>query len=398
MTQVNKFYIASFLKNQIYFVPIIVLFFQDLGLDYSQIFWIFTIGAVFSFIIEIPTGVMADVYGNRKSIIFSKFLIFIAFIMFGLAGNFIGLLIANLIYELGKSFRSGTETAYVYNYLAETPGAPTYTKIKINQKFYARISESLAALAGGFIAHKFGFSVVFYIAAIPALINFLQNLTWVKLKGDYKENNLKFNWQENLNFTKSSFKELWHNKIAVKIILNISLFSTALVALDKFVQPYMKGAHVSLEYFGVFYSGFLILIAFLVKFAASLEDKIGGEKIMNYSNVLSVIALIFLVLSPTLVWMIGFFFFILMLDNLRSPVANTLFHDQVSSTNRATMGSILELSQSVNNLWFLPLVGYMADIYSIKTALMVIAVMIFINLFAWLGVSSEGRMDKLKEI
>lgn len=391
MTQVNKFYTASFLKNQIYFVPIIILFFQDLGLNYSQIFWIFTVGAAFSFIIEIPTGVIADVYGNRKSIIFSKLLIFIAFIMFGLAGNFIALLIANLIYELGKSFRSGTETAYVYNYLAETPGTPTYTKIKINQKFYARVSESLAALAGGFVAHRLGFSVVFYIAAIPALINFLQTLTWTKLKGDHKDNTPRFNWKENLNFIKKAFKELWQNKIILKIILNISLFSSALVALDKFVQPYMKNVGVSLEYFGVFYSGFLILIAFLVKFAANLEEKIGGERIMNYSNILAVLALTFLLVGPNSVWMIALFFFVLMLDNLRSPVANTLFHDQVSSNNRATMGSILELSQSVNNLWFLPLVGYMADMYSIKTAILIITAMIFLNLFAWIGIGSGGK-------
>ena len=144
MKQVQKFYLASFLKNQIYFVPVIVLFFQDLGLNYSQIFWIFTIGAAFSFLMEIPTGVIADLFGNRRSIIWSKLLIFISFIAFGFAFNFWTLLIANLIYELGKSFRSGTETAYVYNYLAENKGAPSYTVVKANQKFYARLSESLS--------------------------------------------------------------------------------------------------------------------------------------------------------------------------------------------------------------------------------------------------------------
>ena len=111
MKQVKKFYLASFLKNQIYFVPIIVLFFQDLGLSYSDIFWVFTIGAAFSFIIEIPSGIIADIYGNRKSIIYSKLLIFISFLSFSFATGFTSLLIANLIYELGKSFRSGTETA-----------------------------------------------------------------------------------------------------------------------------------------------------------------------------------------------------------------------------------------------------------------------------------------------
>jgi MFS family permease len=104
MTQINKFYLASFLKNQTYFVPIIILFFQDLGLDYSQIFWIFTAGSIFAFILEIPTGILADLYGKRTSIIWSKFIIFLSFIAFALASNFWGLLLANLLFELGKVF------------------------------------------------------------------------------------------------------------------------------------------------------------------------------------------------------------------------------------------------------------------------------------------------------
>jgi len=384
MKQTNKFYLASFLKNQIYFVPIIVLFFQDLGLSYSQIFWVFTIGAAFSFIIEIPTGVIADLYGNRKSIIVSKFLIFVSFILFALSGGFIGLLIANLIYELGKSFRSGTETAYVYNYLSETPGAPSYTKIKINQKFYARLSESLAALFGGFVAYKLGFSMVFYIAAIPALINFLQTLSWEKLNIEKGAVTKKFIWQDNLAFTRNSFKELRQNKVVVRIILNISLFSASFAALDKFIQPYMKNSGIELQYFGAIYAGSLILVAFLVKFAAKLEDKIGGQKIMNYSSFAALIPLLILGFGTGAAWTVALFFIVLIIDNLRSPVANNLFHEQVSSENRATMGSILELVSSVNKLWILPIVGYMADIYSIKTAILLIAAIIFFNAsFVW---------------
>src|SRR3989339_2261030 len=102
MTQVQKIYLASFLKNQTYFVPIIIIFFQTFGLTYSEIFWIFTIGSVFSFLIEIPTGIFADLYGKRLSIIISKFLIFIAFIAFGFSFGFWSLILANLLYELGK--------------------------------------------------------------------------------------------------------------------------------------------------------------------------------------------------------------------------------------------------------------------------------------------------------
>lgn len=383
MTQVNKFYLASFLKNQIYFVPIIVLFFQDLNLNYTQIFWIFTIGAAFSFLVEIPTGVIADIYGNRRSIIWSKFFIFISFVFFGFAFNFWSLLIANLIYELGKSFRSGTETAYVYNYLSETKGAPTYTVVKVKQKFYARLSESLGALLGGFLAYKLGFNWVFFIAALPAFINFWQSLTWVKLKESDKGG--ERTWRNSYLFTLKAFRDLRNNKMAIRIILNISLFSASFVALEKFVQPYMKNAGLDLQYFGAFYAIFLIIIAFLVKYAAKLEDRWGGSRIMNYSGLVAFLPLLVLAIGASSLWAVALFFIVLMLDNFRSPVANALFHEQVSSSNRATMGSILSLTTSLNQLWILPIIGYLADWRSMSLAIMILSGIIILNtLFFWI--------------
>lgn len=382
MKQRYKFYLASFLKNQTYFVPIIVLFFQDLGLSYSEIFWIFTIGSAFAFLIEIPTGMIADLFGNRKSIIVSKFLIFLSFVFFGFASGFVTLLLANLLYELGKSFRSGTETAFVFNYLdetRETEDNPKYTKIKINQKFFARVSEALAALVGGFIANQYGFSWVFFIAAIPALVNFIQTLTWSRLSYEEKQKTEMPSFSKQFLFIKNAVKEVYQNKSILNLVLNISLFATAFAALDKFIQPYMKMSGLDLQYFGMVYSVFLIIVAFLTKFASRIEEKIGGVKLMNYTNYVALIPLLILSLKLENYWSIGLFFVVLMIDNLRSPIANNLFHEQVKKENRATMGSILELFKSVNKLWFLPVIGYMADMYNMYVAILIISGLILLN-------------------
>lgn len=382
MKQVNKFYLASFLKNQTYFVPIIVLFFQDIGLNYQEIFWIFTIGSAFSFLIEIPTGMIADLFGNRKSIIVSKFLIFLSFILFGFAGSFIGLLLANLLYELGKSFRSGTETAYVFNYLddfKDREDNPRYTKIKINQKFFARVSEAIAALLGAFIAYRYGFSWVFFVAAIPALINFIQTLGWKKLHFDEERSKKIPKLSSQYKFIKDSINEVFANQNILNLILNISFFAAGFAALDKFIQPYMKLSGLDLQYFGLVYSIFLIIVAFLTKYASRIEEKIGSEKIMNYTSYFALIPLLILSLKLENYWSIGLFFVVLMIDNLRSPIANNLFHEQVKAENRATMGSILELFTSFNKLWFLPVIGYMADMFDMYAAILVIALIILLN-------------------
>lgn len=388
MKQVNKFYLASFLKNQTYFVPIIVLFFQDLGLSYSQIFWIFTIGSIFSFVIEIPTGIFADIYGKRRGILLSKFFIFLSFIFFGFSFNFVSLLFANLLYELGKSFRSGTETAYVYSYLSQTKNVPTYTLVKANQKFYARISESIGTALGGFIAYKYGFNFVFFVASAPALLNFIQTISWGKLKecSEAKQHQLK----QNFSFATHSFKESLARPDLRKIIFNTALFSVAVVSLDKFIQPYMKDTGVELQYFGLIYSAFLFLVAFLARYAANLEEKFGAVKIINIITIISFVPILVLALGLSNIWGVGLFFFVLMAENIRSPISNSLFHDHVSSENRATMGSILELFKSSVRLIVLPIVGYVADLYSVQMALWFIAIIVlFVGTFFWLSMSNK---------
>jgi MFS family permease len=375
LSQIQKFYLASFLKNQTYFVPIIIIFFQDLGLSYSEIFWIFTIGAVFSFFIEIPTGIFADLYGKRKSIILSKLFIACAFLAFGFADSFITLLLANVVYEVGKSFRSGTETAFVFDYLKESNQEKKYSTIKANQKFYARISESIATAVGGFIATLFGFNMVFLIAAIPATLNFLQTLTWAHIK---EHDGLK-SFAETLRFARTAIKDILLHKDIRRIVLNILMYSSLLAAVLPFVQPYMVDAGIPLESFGLVYTTFLILVAFLVRYVSKLEDAFGSIRIINVVTLLSCIPLLILGFGFTSLFGVILFFLLIMVENLRSPIANALFHETISSDNRATMGSILELFKTAGTLIILPAVGYIADWYSMYTALLILGLLLCVT-------------------
>lgn len=376
MNQTLKFYVASFLKNQTYFVPIMVIFFQDLGLSYTQIFAVLTSGAVLSFLIEIPTGIFADLHGKRRSILISKWIIFLAFVAFGFADGFWTLLVANLLYEVGESFRSGTETAYVYDYLASDKSAPSYTKVKAQQKFYARISESIAAIVGGYLAVILGFNFVFFIAAIPALVNALQTHTWVHLPGDAE------NTESPTLFLKEAFGYIGKTRVVRTLVLNVALFSTVFVALGTFVQPYMLEAGLTVEYFGYIYSVFLVIAAFLAKYASNLEERFGDVRVMNVLTILPIIPLAIIGFGFSHYVGIALLFFVLFMEYLRSPLSNSIFHDHVPSKNRATMGSILSLFQTGAQIIMLPLIGLVSDTWSIYTAILILTgLVVLISLF-----------------
>lgn len=351
-----------------------ILFLQFYHLSYQQVFWVFTVGSVFSFLIEIPTGVIADMYGKRKSIIFSKFLISGAFVLFGFSSTFWMFVLAQVIYELGQSFRSGTETAYAYDYLAQTKGTPSYTEVKGKQKFYARVGESIATAVGGLIAAWLGYNAVFFFAAVPAFVNFLMNLTWVKIKEKRRKIGLKSSYR----FVAKSFGN-FRNMSLLRITLNIMIFTSVLAALNKFIQPYMADAGVPIQWFGFIYAGSLGLTALAVRYSYLLENRFGARKTMNWLSFFAVVPAVVIGLGFSSIAGVVLFFVVVIIENIRSPIANSEFHGRVKSNDRSTMGSILALSKSLGKIAILPLAGYFADAYSLPVAVLIMGVFLLFN-------------------
>jgi MFS family permease len=375
MKQVVKFYITSFLKNQTYFTPILILFLQANHLNYREIFWVFTIGSILSFLVEIPSGVFADLFGKRKSIIISKFGIFLSYLFFGFSDNFIMFVISQCLFEFGNSFRTGTETAYIYDYLKQNKNTPGYTEVKGKQKFWARIGESLASVTSGFLATIFGFNWVFLIASIPAFLNFVLVLTWEKIK----ESNNKVSIKNSITHAKNSFCKLCKNKSLLRVTLNILIFASALAALQKFIQPYMKDANIPIQWFGIIYSISLGITAISVRYSYKLEKKFGTKNTINFISLFAVLPLLILGLKYISLFGVLLFFLVVLIENIRSPIANNEFHNLIESKQRATLGSILALGKSIGKIIILPIAGYFADMYSIYTAILVLAVILFFN-------------------
>ncbi len=375
MRQTTKFYLTSFLKNQTYFAPVFIIILQFYRLDFNEIFWVFTIGSIISVLIEIPTGIFADLYGKRRSIILSKFMIFVSYIIFGFAESFWLFVLAQAIFELGNSFRSGTETAYTFDYLKQNKNQPSYTLVKGNQKFYARIGEAIASVLGGLIAKYLGYNMVFFIAAAPAFLNFLLALTWVHIE----ESNEKVNWKGTVAHTKSALVRLYSEKKLFLVTMNIMIFTSVLAALTKFIQPYMQDAGIPLEWFGVIFAISLALAALSGKYAYLLERWMSKAKIFNYFSLLAFVPLAIIGFGFVSIIGVLLFFIVVIIENMRSPIGNNLFHELVDSKKRATFGSALSLSKSFGKIVLLPVIGFISESWSMYVSLLVLSGILLLN-------------------
>ncbi|MFP4523919.1 MAG: MFS transporter [Candidatus Woesearchaeota archaeon] len=358
MSQVWKFYLSSFLKNQTYFVPILIVFLQAQHLTLSQIFWVFALGSAASFILEIPSGVMADFFGKKPTILLAKSLGVAAFLMFAFSDTFWLFVAAQVVYEVSKAFKSGSEAAYIYDYLDQDRQAPDYTEVKAKQKFWARGGEAIATALGGVIAAQLSYRAVFLIAAVPALANVVNVATWNKIPETRVKKDL---WAATKRHLDTSWKRVRDNTRLRTIIINFSLFTAALAAIATFIQPYMKTVGIPIEQFGFIYSGALVISAFLARYAKPLGKKYGMVRSINALAIIAIVPALILGLGLQSLIGVILLFTITVVENVRNPLANTYFHQHVKQRERATIGSFLQQMKSLGKMILLPIAGALAE-------------------------------------
>ncbi|HBX69297.1 MAG TPA: MFS transporter [Chloroflexi bacterium] len=86
---------------------------QTVGLDALQLVLVGTTLEVTAFLFEIPTGVVADVYSRRLSVIIGSILFGLGFLVEGLFPIFGVVLLAQVVWGLGWTFISGAYEAWI---------------------------------------------------------------------------------------------------------------------------------------------------------------------------------------------------------------------------------------------------------------------------------------------
>jgi DHA3 family tetracycline resistance protein-like MFS transporter len=131
--------LGAFLSDMT-FVALAVYYVQVVGMNPLQLVLVGTVLEGTIFLLEIPTGVLADAYSRRFSVVVGQILVGICFIIEGLVPLFPAILAAEVIRGLGETFRSGAWEAW----MADEVGEEHFGRL------YARAGQAgyVGALAG----------------------------------------------------------------------------------------------------------------------------------------------------------------------------------------------------------------------------------------------------------
>ena len=141
-----RFSLYGFLKNQQYYDPFIILAFREKGLSFFQIGILIGFREICVNLLEIPTGVVADMYGRRLAMICSMLAYIVSFVVFGVSDIFWLLFVAMFFFAIGDAFRTGTHKAMIFEWLRHENRTREKTKVYGYTRSWSKTGSALSVV------------------------------------------------------------------------------------------------------------------------------------------------------------------------------------------------------------------------------------------------------------
>lgn len=172
------FYLFFSLQSA-WFIEAIWYFYWSHFLSFTTIGIFFGIFALFSLLLEYPTGVFADRFGRKRAVTLGSFLLMIGGVIIASAINGWMLFAGVMLQSAGRAFVSGALEALIYDSLKAHKQEEKFDTIMARKFQLATITFAICSAVGGYL-FTIGFRLPHISMAIALLIAFVVSFFFVE--------------------------------------------------------------------------------------------------------------------------------------------------------------------------------------------------------------------------
>lgn len=186
--QITKLYLSSVLGN-LSLTGAWVAILSARGYSLVEIGFAETIFHITSLLFEIPSGVLADLFGRKKMLLVSNIMKIIGNIVMIFSCNFFMVCTSLVFHAMNYNFLSGSGDALAYDSLKLNKNETYYEKYVSNQLIIYRLCSGISTLCAGFalfIGHKTAYGIDILIGTVQMCI--LMSLQEVRICDDNSGN------------------------------------------------------------------------------------------------------------------------------------------------------------------------------------------------------------------
>ncbi|ATP39701.1 MFS transporter [Solibacillus sp. R5-41] len=367
-----------FTLNAIYYV-------SQAGLNPLQLVLIGTILELSILLFEMPTGLVADFFGRKKSLVIGTFIIGAAHLLEGSVPEFWSIAVGSALWGIGWTFISGAEQAWVADELENK---------KLDQVFLKGAQySSLGAFCGIIVSVLIAtvFSVQMTILFAGSLLVLLAIITLMvmpetKFVTISREGNSSI--RQIVLAVKGGVSQIKGNTVLFAIAAITLLWGLASEGFDRlwgahFIESFSLAEEDSIYWFGAFYAiAFLLNIAVLKVVEIYMKGRYAT--ILLLINSLLSLAMLFFAFTENFLIAVLLYWVIATLRNINYPIMSVMINERLQSQGRATALSMFGQIDALGQVAGGPLVGIIALYTSINGGIAFSAILIIPTLyFLW---------------
>ena len=313
-----------------------------------------TVFHITSLIFEIPSGVLADVFGRKKMLIVSSIMRMIGNIIMILSDNLFTVCLSIAFHALSYNFSSGTGDALAYDSLKAANAESRFERFESDQLVIYRLCSGLSTLCAGFalfIGHRlaYGTDLITGVIQIAVLMSLSEMYAPAPEQSGSIAARLAICLKESFTFMKSA-------KRAMKLMIVNSLIGAADTLLLFFLQAKLPERGIPHRLLGAALL-FMEIGGIIGSKLITKLPKLSYRCVFCISSVM-VLAGIVAEHSPMYAVMALGGFIAAVADDALQVRTNVLLQDMFPSEQRATLTSLESFTFSVIMIVLSPLAGF----------------------------------------
>lgn len=323
--------------------------------------------ALTTLLLEIPTGVIADLLGKKKTLVLSRFMYIVEISIIAFFDGFWPFLVAKIISGIGVSLSSGTSSAFLFDTLKKLGRTSEHKKISGRFVFISSTSMAFVFVIGAYL-FTFHPKLPAYASLPPIILGFILTFFLREPHSPHQS----FTFSNSLLHLKEGlvhFKKEPYLQYLALIGLGAASAISIFLSMS---SAYFERILIPLGIIGVISFGGNLLNAYSSKRAHSLEARLGEKKSLFISQ--TIIVAVFL-LSATMMPYIGviFYFLLTFAQGFYNVISGDYANRHARTSHRATTLSIVNMFDNIGIFLLFPVVGYLTKIYSMSFAFAVLS-------------------------
>ena len=255
-------------------LPVIVLFWEENGLDLFQVFALQGLFAVAVVLLEVPTGMVADRLGKRASLLGAVSLLLVGMFIYALGHGFGTFLLAEVVLAVGAALLSGADTSLLYDSLKALGREAEYKRLEGRARGLQMTAFAVCNLLGGLIG-SFSYRATLWASLIGPALGLLVALRFTEVQERKSATSLSEGLRGYLGLIRQSGRFVRKHALVRWYIAFLAVLSGSATWLLWLYQPYMQHVGLPVWAFGVAFAVFGLFAALVSSQAHRLDDLLG---------------------------------------------------------------------------------------------------------------------------